>query len=67
MKRFEHEVLTFAVGRTKDFAKMQDSLQEWGAAGYEVVSVLQHVTAGSTFTVFLKRAVECADVSEEAA
>jgi|TARA_R100000501_G_C2623038_1_gene116200 hypothetical protein len=67
MKRFEHEVLTFAVSKPQDFEKMRDTLQEWGDAGYEVVSALQQTTAGATFTVFLKRETVGSGKAEDAA
>ena len=40
MKTFEHEVLTFDANDKKSFAGMQETLRDWGAAGYEVVSVV---------------------------
>lgn len=60
MKRFEHEVLTFTLGTTKDFVAMQESLREWGHAGYEIVSVIQQMAAWNDvtgYTVFLKREI----------
>jgi hypothetical protein len=46
---------------------MRDTLQEWGDAGYEVVSALQQTTAGATFTVFLKRETVGSGKAEDAA
>lgn len=55
MKTFEHEVLTFDANDKKNFAGMQETLREWGAVGYEVVSVVGTSVNSSNFTVFLKR------------
>ncbi len=55
MKTFEHEVLKFDANDKKSFALMQETLREWGASGYEVVSVVGTSLNSSNFTVFLKR------------
>ena len=55
MKTFEHEILTFDANDKKSFAGMQETLRDWGAAGYEVVSVVGTSVNSSNFTVFLKR------------
>ena len=54
MRRFEHEVLTFSVDKAKGFAAMQETLREWGNAGFEIVSVLDHKNVGINYTVFMK-------------
>lgn len=54
MKIFEHEVLTFDVSTKKGFSAMQNTLREWGLAGFEVVSVLQ-TNSTTPIAVFLKR------------
>ena len=55
MRRFEHEVLTFSVDKAKDFAAMQETLREWGNAGFEIVSVVPGDMHSKSMTVFLKR------------
>ena len=57
MKRFEHEVLTFTVDKPKDFAKMQETLREWGYAGFEIISVVPSDIHSKSMTVFFKREV----------
>ncbi len=54
---FEHEILTFGTGTKKEINTMAASLKEWGAAGYEVVSVVPIQIGGAVVTVFLKREV----------
>ncbi|MFV1630793.1 hypothetical protein [Phaeobacter sp. JH20_18] len=54
---FEHEILTFGTGTKKEMNAMATSLKEWGAAGYEVVSVVPIQIGGAVVTVFLKREV----------
>jgi len=54
---FEHEVLNFGTRTKKDRAAMKASLTEWGAAGYEAVSVVPASLDGSVVNVFLKREV----------
>lgn len=58
MKKFEHEVLTFDANGKKGHATMQNSLREWGEAGFEIVSVVGTAINSSNFTVFLKREVQ---------
>jgi len=55
MKRFEHEVLTFSVAKPKEKASMKATLSEWGAAGWEIVSVVPSDMHSYSLTVFLKR------------
>ncbi|WP_299720546.1 hypothetical protein [uncultured Tateyamaria sp.] len=54
---FEHEVLTFGTSTKKEINAMAASLKDWGAAGYEVVSVVPIQIGGAIVTVFLKREV----------
>ncbi|MGH1415743.1 MAG: hypothetical protein ACRBB0_19800 [Pelagimonas sp.] len=61
---FEHEILTFGTGTKKEMNAMAASLKEWGAAGYEVVSVVPIQIGGSVVTVFLKREVVAEDNSD---
>ncbi|WP_341369146.1 hypothetical protein [Yoonia sp. BS5-3] len=61
---FEHEVLTFGTSNAKEMKKMADTLTEWGAAGYEVVSVVSTSMNGSHVTAFLKRKVLVDDKDE---
>lgn len=56
MKTFEHEVLTFSMGGTKDKKVMTETLREWGASGFEIVGVVQ-TNDTTPVTVFLKREV----------
>lgn len=55
MKTFQHEVLTFDATRSKDFEAMRETLNEWGADGFEVASVVTPTINGNVYTVFLKR------------
>ena len=55
MKQFEHEVLSFNTSNKKGMASMKTALSEWGAAGYEVVSVVPHWPTAGAIDVFLKR------------
>ena len=55
MKTFEHEVLTFNASNRKGYVAMQETLREWGAAGYEIVSVTNDSFNASHYVVFLKR------------
>lgn len=61
---FEHEVMTFGTSTSKEMKKMADTLTEWGAAGYEVVSVVPTQIGGSVVAVFLKREVHAEDGTE---
>ncbi|AUR22508.1 hypothetical protein [Phaeobacter inhibens] len=61
---FEHEILTFGTGTKKEVNAMATSLKEWGAAGYEVVSVVPIQIGGAVVTVFLKRKVFIEDQDE---
>lgn len=61
---FEHEIFTFGTRSKKDIAEMRAKLAEWGAAGYEVVSVVAASIDGSTVNVFLKRKVFLEDQDE---
>ena len=55
MRTFEHKMLSFKIRGLKDENKMQQALQDWGAAGFEVVAVLPADLTGADFRVFLKR------------
>lgn len=57
MKQFEHEVLGFDASTQKRFKEMQTTLQHRGAAGFEIVSVVQTSMNSNTFMVFLKREI----------
>ncbi len=61
---FEHEILTFGTGTKKEINAMAASLKEWGAAGYEVVSVVPIQIGGAVVTVFLKREMVAEDNSD---
>ena len=67
MKVFEHEVLNFKVDNRKNYEAMQKALREWGAAGYELVSVAPDRTSPQAFIVFLKREIGSHDPSSEEA
>lgn len=68
MKIFEHEVLTFDAGSRKGSADMENTLREWGAMGWEVVSAVPHHAKPQGFLVFIKReTIVRHDESEEAA
>lgn len=54
---FEHEILTFGTSTKKEINAMAASLKDWGAAGYEVVSVVPIQIGGAVVSVFLKREV----------
>ena len=54
---YEHEVMTFGTQKKKDIEAMSKTLNEWGAAGYEVVSVVPTSMSGDAVNVFLKRKV----------
>jgi len=58
MKQFEHEVLIFDMSGKKGLADMRDKLAEWGASGYELVSVVASDMHSRSVTAFLKREVE---------
>ncbi|MGH1416348.1 MAG: hypothetical protein ACRBB0_22860 [Pelagimonas sp.] len=58
MKQYEHEVLIFDVSNNKGVTKMRDQLAEWGAAGYELVSVVSGDMHSRSVTAFLKREVD---------
>lgn len=57
MKQFEHEVLSFDTSTTKGFAKMQQELQEWGKAGFEIVSAVSGTVSGDIIRIFMKREI----------
>ena len=57
MKQYEHEVLFFDLRANKGLAEMRDKLAEWGAAGYELVSVVPSDMHSRSVTAFLKREV----------
>ena len=57
MKQFEHEVLSFDASTTKGFAKMQQELQEWGKAGFEIVSAVSGTVSGDIIRIFMKREI----------
>lgn len=61
---FEHEVMTFRTDTKKGMKLMSDKLTEWGAAGYEVVSVVATSMSGDAVNVFLKRKVFAAEHDE---
>lgn len=55
MKTFQYEVLTFDATRSKDFEAMRATLNEWGAEGFEVASVVTPTINANVYTVFLSR------------
>ena len=55
MKQYDHEVLSFTLNTKKGNAEMEKSLREWGAAGFEIVSVIPSDMHSTGVTVFLKR------------
>lgn len=57
MKQFEHEVLNFNYTSKKGNVEMRTALTEWGAAGFEIVSVVPNSQLGGQVTVFLKREI----------
>ncbi|UUV08699.1 hypothetical protein [Ruegeria sp. YS9] len=57
MKQYEHEVLIFDLRGNKGLAEMQAKLAEWGAAGFELVSVVPSDMHSRSVTAFLKREV----------
>ncbi len=57
MKQYEHEVLSFDASTTKGFAKMQQELQEWGKAGFEIVSAVSGTVSGDIIRIFMKREI----------
>lgn len=61
---FEHEVMTFGTSTKKEMNQMADKLNEWGAAGYEVVSVVPTSMSGDAVNVFLKRKVIVEELDE---
>lgn len=66
MKQFEHEVLNFNYTNKKGYLEMSTALKEWGAAGFEVVSVVPNGQLGGQVTVFLKREITENESSEAA-
>jgi hypothetical protein len=69
MKMFEHEVVFFRVYKAGDFGKMQETLRDWGALGWEVVAISDRGSGGDPgFTVFFKRELgEASDHKGDAA
>lgn len=68
MKQFEHEVLSFDTSTKKSFAKMQETLREWGLSGFEIVSVVTASIGGDVVKIFLKRELQpCKTGNNEAA
>ena len=68
MKIFEHEVLNFNASNRKAYTEMQDTLRDWGANGFEIISVTNDSVNPMSFVVFLKREVSAeGSPSEEAA
>ncbi|GGA31895.1 MULTISPECIES: hypothetical protein [Rhodobacterales] len=68
MKQFEHEFLVFDMASKKGLAQMRATLAEWGAAGYELVSVVPSDMHSRSVTAFLKREIaELTTSSGEAA
>jgi hypothetical protein len=66
MKKFEHEVLDFDLTKKDQHAVMAKALAEWGAAGFEVVSVVPHGQLGGRVTIFLKHELPDGTKSEAA-
>jgi hypothetical protein len=67
MKSFEHEVLGFDLSTDKGHQDMRQKLQEWGKAGYEIVSVVPSNVGFSSVNIFLKRELDGAQSSESEA
>ena len=67
MKRFEHEVLAFDTNGRKGRDAMQKALKDWGAAGYELVSVTPDRTVPQGVMLFFKREIADEQLAEDAA
>ncbi len=60
--------MSFTTNTKKGFAKMQSDLREWGAAGYELVSVTPNDLNADSVMVFMQREiVDGSTASDEAA
>lgn len=57
MIKFEHEVLYFDLSKRNGAEEMELKLKEWGAAGFELVSVVAHGPTNSQVSTFFKRAI----------
>lgn len=67
MKMFEHEVLNFNASNRKGYAEMQATLRDWGANGFEIISVTNDSVNPMSFIVFLKREVDLKGASSDEA
>ncbi|MEN8950649.1 hypothetical protein [Planktotalea arctica] len=66
MKQFEHEIMTFDLATKKGNKHMAETLQAWGAVGFELVSVVPTSINATGVTVFLKREISLAQNGDAA-
>lgn len=61
MTQYEYEVLHFDMSSRKGLDAMKAVLSEWGAVGFELVSVVPSDMHSQGVTAFLKRAQSSVD------
>ena len=64
MKTFEYEILPFPMDRKTALIEMQATLNDKGADGWDVVSIISSEFANIGHTAFLKREISCEQPSK---
>jgi len=57
MKQFEHEIVSFDLSSKKHISYMEESLRDWGLAGFEIVSAIPSDMHSTSVRVFFKREI----------